>query len=113
MKYTVVDTLTFRSPPHSPVVSRSPRGGVGFLCSTFPDSTAMIEGVPTGGMEIRVLYRPSIDVLGDSILVATTMTAQDGSWRVNNLNPELRFDVVCRYNGFKDEIMSNIQPFVE
>ena len=36
-----------------------------------------------------------------------------GSWRVSDLNPDLRFDVICRFDGYKDEVISGVQPFVE
>jgi hypothetical protein len=45
-------------------------------------------------------------------LVAKTQSAPDGTWRVDGLNPNLRYDVVGRKDGFNDVIVSNVQPVV-
>lgn len=59
---------------------------------------------------VRILYRPAAGALGDGELVAQVITAADGTWRVDNLNTNLRYDVVCRKDGYNDEITANVQP---
>lgn len=59
---------------------------------------------------VRILYRPAAGALGDGELVAQVITAADGTWRVDNLNTNLRYDVVCRKDGYNDEITASVQP---
>lgn len=86
--------------------------GNGYLGGDFPDYVTKIEGTPTK-TEILVLVHGEMGSDGDGQMVSHIETLDTGSWRVDNLNPDLRYDVVCRYPGYKDEIMSNIKPFVE
>lgn len=86
--------------------------GPGYLGGDFPDYVTKVEGVPAQ-TEILVFLHREVGQPGDGKLIARLTTFQSGSWRVDNLNPDLRYDVVCRYPGYKDEILSNIQPFVE
>lgn len=87
-------------------------GGPGYLGGDFPDYITKVDGVPTQ-TEILVFLHREAGQPGDGKLIARLTTFQSGSWRVSNLNPAMRYDVVCRYPGYKDEILSNIQPFVE
>ena len=59
---------------------------------------------------VRIHYRPTAGELGDGNLVAQVITAADGTWRVDNLNPALRYDVVSRKTGYNDEITAGVQP---
>jgi len=86
--------------------------GNGYLGGDFPDYVTKVEGVPAQTEILVFLHRNPGDP-GDGKLIKRLTTFQSGSWRVDNLNPDLRYDVVCRYDGYKDEIVSNIQPFVE
>lgn len=86
--------------------------GNGYLGGDFPDYITKVEGVPAQ-TEILVFLHREPNQPGDGKLIARLTTFQSGAWRVDNLNPDLRYDVVCRYPGYKDEIMSNIKPFVE
>lgn len=86
--------------------------GNGYLGGDFPDYVTKVEGVPAQTEILVFLHRDPGDP-GDGKLIKRLTTFQSGSWRVDNLNPDLRYDVVCRYPGYKDEIMSNIKPFVE
>ena len=77
--------------------------GSGFLAGEFPGGITTIDGVP-GPAQIRVLHRATGEV------VAETTSAHDGTWRVDGLNPNMRFDVVGRKDGFNDVIVANVQP---
>lgn len=93
-----LNTVLFRT--------NTPIHGNGYLGGDFPDYVTKVEGSPTQ-TEITVFEHSTGE------FVTRIDTTQTGSWRVDNLNPDLRYDVVCRYTGYKDEIMSNIKPFVE
>ena len=84
----------------------------GYLGGDVPEYVTKVEGVPTI-TEILVFIRGDIGDPMSGQIVAHIATNPNGSWRVDNLNPDLYYDVVCRYPGYKDEIMSNIKPFVE
>lgn len=86
--------------------------GNGYLGGDFPDYVTKVEGVPTQ-TEILVFLHREAGQPGDGKLIKRLNTFQSGSWRVDNLNPDLRYDVICRYPGYKDEIISNIKPYVE
>lgn len=88
-----------------------PMGGAGYLSGEFPGGTTTVEGVPTQA-EVRVLWRGPAGHPSDGVLVAKTQSAPDGTWRVGGLNPNLRYDVVGRKDGFNDVIASNVQPVV-
>lgn len=83
--------------------------GGGYLGGDYPFQTK-VEGVPTS-VEIRVLWRGYGD--DDGYLVATTMSKPDGTWRVDNLSPNLKYDVVARRSGFNDLIMTDVTPIDE
>ena len=85
--------------------------GAGYLSGEFPSGTTTVEGVPTQA-EVRVLWRGPAGHPADGVLVAKTQSAPDGTWRVDGLNPDLRYDVVGRKGGFNDVIVSNVQPVV-
>lgn len=80
--------------------------GNGYLGGDFPDYVTKVEGVPVQ-TEIIIFEHNTGE------LVRRVITEVTGSWRVGNLNLDLHYDVVCRYAGYKDEIVSNVQPFVE
>lgn len=89
-----------------------PAPGNGYLAGEFPDGITTVEGAPVSAT-VRVLYRPAAGALGDGVVVAQVQSAHDGTWRVDGLNPALRYDVVGRKAGLKDVIMSNVQPKVD
>ncbi|KPE43988.1 hypothetical protein PA86_03331 [Pseudomonas aeruginosa] len=95
----------------SPVQMRFRRGS-GYLAGEFPDGITTVGGVPVGA-EVRILYRPETGEPGDGLVVASTRSATDGTWRVNGLNPALRYDVVGRKVGFNDIIMADVSPALE
>ena len=88
-----------------------PEPGTGFLAGEFPGGVTTVDGVPTHA-EVRVLWRGPQGHPADGVLVATTQSAPDGTWRVEGLNTDARYDVVGRKDGFNDVIVSNVQPVV-
>ena len=92
-------------------VAISPTPGTGHLAGSFPDGITSIEGQPTSAT-VRVLYRPESGHPGDGAVVAQVQSAPDGTWRVDGLNPALKYDVVGRKSGHNDVIMANVQPVV-
>lgn len=86
--------------------------GNGYLAGSFPGGITTVDGVPTPAT-VRVLYRPGPGQPGDGALVAEVQSAADGSWRVDGLDPALKFDVVGRKAWFNDVIMSNVSPKVD
>ena len=89
-----------------------PRRGGGYLAGESPGGTATVQGAPVEAV-IRVLYRPPNKGYGDGTLVAQSMSAQDGTWRVDGLDPALTFDVVARLDGYNDVIVSQVRPAVD
>ena len=88
-----------------------PPKGNGYLAGEYPSGITTADGVPTGAT-VRVLYRPESGRPGDGVVVAEVQSAQDGTWRVDGLHPDYRYDVVGRLQGFNDVIMSNVAPKV-
>ena len=79
----------------------------GYFAGDFPDGITSVENIPTGDLEVFVYTR------SNNKLVAKTKSAQDGTWRINGMNPNLRYDVICRCAGHNDMIWSNVSPCVE
>ena len=105
--------LAWNKPVSTPfALMRKPLFGDGYLAGEFPDGITTVEGVPVSAT-VRILCRPEADALGDGVVVAQVQSAPDGTWRVDGLNPALKYDVVGRKAGLKDVIMSNVQPKVD
>lgn len=85
--------------------------GNGYFSSSFPDYIVTEDGRPIAG-EIRVLLRDDQDSQANGVLIAKTISDGSGQWRVDNLNPILRYDVVCRVGGYNDIIFTNVSPKV-
>lgn len=83
--------------------------GQGYFAGTFPDGITTIDGVPVSA-NIRVLLRTTVNGYGDGVVVAKTKSAQNGTWRINNVPLGLKYDIVARYAGENDVIMSNVSP---
>lgn len=81
--------------------------GTGYFSGGYPDFVTKVDGVP-GPVEVRVLWRGYGD--DDGYLVAQTTSNDAGIWRVDKLNPNLRYDVVVRKEGFNDLIMTDVTP---
>lgn len=86
-----------------------PPSGIGFLSGSYPDGITRIEGVPSS-CQVRVLYRAGSLQPGDGVVVAEVISGADGTWRVDGLSPSLRYDVVCRHDGYADMIISDVTP---
>ncbi|MFG9301279.1 hypothetical protein [Pseudomonas aeruginosa] len=106
----------FVQPPGNPLALTKardlPPGGNGYLAGEFPDGITTVGGAPVAAT-VRILYRPESAAPGDGVVVAEVQSAADGTWRVDGLNPSLRYDVVGRKSGFNDTIMANIAPTLE
>lgn len=87
-----------------------PGRGNGKLAGAFPDGITTVEGEPTSAT-VRVLWRT--DRMGDGTLVAEVMSNPDGTWLVEGLDHRLKYDVVCRHEGYNDMILSNVSPVVD
>lgn len=88
-----------------------PCNGLGYFAGTFPDGITSIKGVPVSAI-VRVLLRTPIQGYGDGVVVATMRSGADGTWRIDGLHTHLRYDVVARYAGENDVIMSNVAPAI-
>lgn len=86
-----------------------PRNGLGYLAGEFPGGLTTVEGVPVTAT-VRVHYRPAEGSVGDGTLVAQVQSAADGTWRVDNLDPSLTFDVIGRLDGYNDVIVAGVKP---
>lgn len=89
-----------------------PKTGNGYLAGTYPDGITRLDGVPAQAV-VRVLYRPASGKVGDGSLVAEVQSSVSGEWRVDGLNENLSYDVVCRHEGYNDMILSNVMPVVD
>jgi hypothetical protein len=87
-----------------------PRGGDGYLAGETPGGLTTLEDVPVVAT-VRVLYRGGGGKYAlDGALMAQTESAADGTWRVDGLNPDYRYDVVGRLDGYNDAIQTRVQP---
>jgi len=92
----------------NPGIAKLMAGGTGYLAGEYPEGITTLEGEPTQAT-VRVLARSS-DPMFDGVVVAEVPTKQDGTWRVDNLNPNMRYDVVGRKFGFNDVMKANVAP---
>lgn len=90
-------------------LARKPLFGDGYLAGEFPDGITTVEGVPVSAT-VRILLRPEADALGDGVVVARVQSAADGTWRVDGLDPALKFDVIARKANYNDVIVSGVSP---
>ena len=99
-----IPTVTFQ---------RNPIGlaGVGWLAGTLPKGLTTVDGTPVFAT-VRVIQRLAPGELGDGAVVAEVQSTSAGTWRVDGLNPSLKYDVVGRKAGFNDVIMANVSPKV-
>lgn len=88
-----------------------PMTGFGYLAGEFPDGITTIEGVPASAT-IRVLIRDRAGSDRDGAVVAEVKTNPSGTWKVEGLRTDLRYDVICRHDGYNDMILSNVTPVV-
>lgn len=88
---------------------RKPFRGEGYLAGAYPSGVTTVDGVPQS-VEVRVIWRGETDHRSDGTVVKKTMSAPDGTWRVDGLDTSLRYDVIGRKGGFNDVIVSNVHP---
>lgn len=88
-----------------------PPKGIGYIAGTYPGGLTQVDGVPTTAT-VRVLHRPLSGGFADGVVVAEVESAPDGTYLVGGLDPDLRYDVVGRKDGFADVIVSNVTPKV-
>lgn len=84
-------------------------GGTGSLSGSYPDGVVSDQGVPVVA-DIAVLLRMPDSETFDGLVIERTVSSQDGTWLVENLNKNLRFDVIARMPMRNDVIASNITP---
>ena len=70
-----------------------------------------VDGVPVSA-EVRVLLRNHPNKDYDMLVVAKVQSANDGTWEIHGLNPNFKYDVIARYTGYNDLIMSDLTPKV-
>jgi len=87
-----------------------PNRGSGYLSGEYPDGITTIEGVPVSA-EVRVLVRGEFGDDLDGSVVNTAMSAADGTWTIEGLNPDLKYDVVVRKEGYNDVMVANVSPW--
>lgn len=88
-----------------------PRNGNGYFAGTYPNGLTTIKGAPVSA-NVRVILRSTVDGYGDGTVVAKVKSAADGTWCVDNLPINLKYDVIARYAGENDVIMSDVSPAI-
>lgn len=89
-----------------------PRLGSGYLAGNFPGGITTVESVPSSAT-IRVLIRDRAGSARDGAVVAEIKSNPSGTWKVEGLRADLRYDVICRHEGYNDMILSNVSPVVD
>jgi len=85
--------------------------GNGTLSGSFPSGLTTVNGSPTRAW-VHVHVRLPEGLPGDGDLVASVESEENGTWLVTGLNPNLKYDVIGRKDGFRDIIVSNVSPIV-
>ncbi|MFW1800969.1 hypothetical protein ACG9YX_13185 [Acinetobacter nematophilus] len=88
-------------------------GGKAVLGGIFPLGSVYLEGTPVQGAQILIYLRESVLYPHPAICIKKLITDESGSWELDSLNKNLKFDVVCQLEGFNDLVLSNILPEVE
>lgn len=84
--------------------------GPGFLAGEPPlGGTITGAGIPVSAT-VRILLRGKPGDLSDGMVVREVVSAPNGAWLVDNLDPDLRYDVVGRKSGYADVMVSNLKP---
>lgn len=78
--------------------------GAGYIAGESP-GLVTVNDVPSA-REVEIRHRRT------RIIVATTFSAPDGTYRIDNLNPDQEFDVIARdWSGtYNDVIVSRVKP---
>lgn len=83
--------------------------GNGYFSGKSPNGITSIKGVPTSA-SVRVLLRTNQGAAGDGAVIASTVSAANGTWRINGIPLGFKYDIVARVAGEKDVIVSNVSP---
>ena len=83
--------------------------GPGFFAGEAPDGLTTIAGTPTSA-SVRVYWRDPADPQAPDVLVASTQSAADGTWRITGLNPALRYVVRAQKSQFDDVTVVGAAP---
>lgn len=81
--------------------------GPGFFAGEAPDGLTTVAGIPTSA-QVRIYWRDPDG--GEDVLVASTQSASDGTWRITNLNPELSYVVRAQKTNYDDVTVVGAQP---
>jgi len=84
--------------------------GSGLLSGSSPTGLVTVGGATPAVATIRVQLRFPGDP-DDGVHVAETTSAADGTWVISGINESLRYDVIGRYAGYNDVIMSDVTPY--
>lgn len=93
------------------IVPFTPRRGNGYFSGGPPDYVTSVEGVPVA-CTVRVILRRSSGKVGDGTVIAQVKSGASGAWIVEGLDANEKYDVICRYEGYNDMIISNVSPKV-
>lgn len=92
----------------SGILRPKPNSGAGYLAGEAPDGITTLRGAPVSA-EVRVLLRTNITGHpNDGLLIASTISAVDGTWRIEGIDPGILVDVVFRLDGYNDILMSSV-----
>lgn len=83
--------------------------GPGFFAGEAPDGLTTVVSTPQPA-EVRVYWRDPEDAEAEDVFVASTLSASNGTWRIDNLNPELQYVVRGRKAGFDDVTVVGATP---
>ena len=89
--------------------TRPPRFGTGYMAGTYPDGLTTDGNVPVSA-EVIVQWRGPAGHPMDGVVCGRTVSAQDGTWRVDGLNPALTYDVKARMENRNDAIRTQGVP---
>lgn len=85
--------------------------GAGYLAGEYPDGLTTVDGVPVAAT-VRAIIRSSMPAV-DGVVVAEVQSSPDGTWRIDGLDPALKYDVVARTEGHNDVIVSGVSPAID
>lgn len=86
------------------------RNGEGYLAGSFPAGITSIGGAPVEAQVTVRLRHPGR--ASDGVVVASALSSPAGVWSVQQLAPEMSFDVYGRKSGYNDVVASDITPWV-
>lgn len=84
----------------------APAGGGGYIAGESPNGLVLLAGSPVA-RPVIALHRNSGKVVGH-----TVSDPSDGTYRIDGLNPNEEFDIICRdtTNTERDQIKGRVKP---